>query len=112
MTSALLILELVGVALIWALTSLTAVSASPTRPSSGPNTLLYGVILFVWTSGLSALSVLLALGLGGLNGCLYGPFLPLGLAAPQGGVGLAEGLLATVLAFKFLIGGGQFILLA
>lgn len=110
-TSALLVLELVGVGLIWALTSLAAPS-NPTVGGAGhgPGSLVYAIVLFVWASGLSALGLLVALGLNGLNGGFLNFLTPLDPSATS--QGLVEALLAIVLAFKFLVGGGQFILLA
>lgn len=108
LSSALLILELVGVALIW------GVTGSPSRggsldPAGAPLGVANGVILFIWASGLSALALLLTLGLSGLGAGLSGGT-PLGLGGPKGLLG--GGFVAAVISLKFLVGGGQFLLMA
>jgi hypothetical protein len=107
-TTALLVLELVGVGLVWAVAS--APGGGPAGATAGaPLGVANGVILFVWSSGLSALALLLALGLAGLSGGAGGGG-PAGLGAPTGLLGGA--LVGVVVSLKFLVGGGQFLLMA
>ena len=108
LSTALLALELVGAALVWAVASTPARGGRP-APSGAPLGVANGVILFVWASGLSALALLVALGLSGLATGLGGAT-PTGLGAPQGFLG--GSLVAVVISFKFLVGGGQFLLMA
>jgi hypothetical protein len=108
LSTALLVLELVGAALVWAIASTPSRGAHP-GPTGAPLGLANGVVLFVWASGLSALSLLITLGLSGLGSGLGGST-PLGLGSPQGFLGGA--LVAVVISFKFLVGGGQFLLMA
>ena len=75
--------------------------------------LVYALIIFVWASGISALSLLIGIGLVALEGgtlSYVGPLSLGGLGRPYTGAG--EALLVFVLLFKFLMGGGQFLLLA
>jgi len=107
-STALLVLELVGVGLVWAVTSAPAPGRAG-APAGAPLGVANGVILFVWASGLSALALLLALALAGLGSGVAGGA-PLGLGGPQGFLGGA--LLSVVISLKFLVGGGQFLLMA
>lgn len=114
LTTSLLILELVGVGLVWALSSATSGSnpgvqrASTTAPG-----LVYALIIFVWASGISALALLSGLGLATLEGGVMNFMGCKGLANPDRAfMGVGEGALTLVLLLKFLMGGGQFLLLA
>jgi hypothetical protein len=100
--TALLVLELVGVSLIWAIVS-NPTTARVRGSAAGGLGLLNGVILFVWASGLSALALLMGLGLAGLSGHVAV------VGAPSS---LWGAFLAAVLSLKFLVGGGQFLLMA
>lgn len=114
LTTALLLLELIGVVLIWALTSLTSpASTLAFRSATNAPKLVHALILFVWASGLSALSLLLGIGLTTLEGNSVNFLMPAMLALlPQDEASLGSALFALVFVFKFLIGGGQFLLLA
>lgn len=106
-TTALLVLELVGVTLVWAVSNSSTPGVGAQQAGlSGP---VYGIVFFVWASGLSALALLLCLGLNGLGSGLGGG-LPLALGS--GLAGPENALLALVLSLKFLVGGGQFLLMA
>lgn len=105
-TTALLVLELIGVGLVWAISS--GLNKEGGQRLSGGFGSAYSLILFIWASGISALALLIAMGLGLLNGVTLGPIPTLGLNAV--GSGSAEFLLAMALILKFLIGSGQFIL--
>ena len=74
-------------------------------------------MIFVWASGISALALLVGLGLtsleGGVLNFLGAKGLTKGLCYPaQSWVGAGEALFTLVLCLKFLMGGGQFLLLA
>lgn len=115
LTTSLLVLELIGVALIWALSSSTSISTpSLHRTSTTAPGLVYALVVFVWASGISALGLLIGLGLTGLEGGVLNHLGSRGLCYPEakgGFVGFVEVLFLTVLSFKFLMGGGQFLLL-
>ncbi len=113
MTS-LLVLELVGVVLVWALTH-TASSAARSEHGSAANSprLVYALITFIWASGLSAITLLIGLGLTSLEGAQFNFF----LSSLDGGLGAAgspftSSLFAFTALFKFLMGSGQLLLVA
>jgi hypothetical protein len=75
--------------------------------------LVYALIIFIWASGLSALGLLLGVGLTALEGGAINALAPSNLGgSTQAYFNIADGLLTLVLLFKFLMGGGQFLLLA
>lgn len=74
---------------------------------------MYALVIFVWASGISALSLLIGVGLVALEGGALSFVGPLGLNSLQRtSMGGGEALFVFVLLFKFLMGGGQFLLLA
>ncbi len=100
--------------LVWGLSS-SASNSSPAvqRASTSAPGLVYALVIFVWASGLSALGLLTGLGLTTLEGGALNFVGCRGLANPDRAfIGLSEAALALVLVLKFLMGGGQFLLLA
>lgn len=114
LTTSLLILELIGVALVWALSSITSSSnLNVQRASSSAPGLVYALVIFVWASGISALSLLAGLGLTTLEGGSINFMGTKGLTdTGRPFIGVSEAILTLVLLLKFLMGGGQFLLLA
>lgn len=113
LTTSLLVLELIGVGLVWALSSISVhPSLDVQRPSTAAPGLVYALVVFVWASGISALALLMGMGLTGLEGGAIN-FLGsqnLGLSE-RAHIGVGEALFTLVFLFKFLMGGGQFLLL-
>ncbi len=83
------------------------------RASTSAPGLVYALVIFVWASGISALSLLAGLGLTTLEGGVINFMGVKGLTGTgKPFVGISEAVLTLVLLLKFLMGGGQFLLLS
>jgi len=113
LVTSLLVLELIGVVLVWSLSCTNpSLPLDPAKVGRAPG-LIYALVIFVWASGISALTLLMGVGLTGLEGGLVNFPNSSSLTCQEnlptrGG----EVFFTTVLLFKFLMGGGQFLLLA
>lgn len=114
LTTSLLLLELIGVGLVWALcSSLNFSNRYSQRVSSATPNLINALLVFVWASGISALGLMAGLGLVTLEGTTVNYVgLEMQINSGKHFLGISEALFSLVLVFKFLIGGGQFVLFA